>query len=67
MITVLDRVVEKIQDHNPRAMHIVEPENKLDYNEFNMNIKKQLKEIYDTKTSIEAAFTESNRAYTRNR
>jgi len=67
MIHTLERLTESIQEHNPKAMRIVEPETQIDYNEFNRNIRHQLKEIYDTKTSIEAAITESNRAYRRNR
>ncbi len=63
MIHILERLTESIQEHSPQAMRIVEPEIQIDYNEFNKNIRHQLKEIYDTKTSIEAALTESNYAY----
>jgi len=67
MIHTLERLTESIQEHSPQAMRIVEPEIQIDYNEFNKNIRHQLKEIYDTKTSIEAALTESNYAYGTNR
>jgi hypothetical protein len=67
MINTLERLKESIQEHNPKAMSTVVPETQIDYNEFNKNIRQQLKEIYDTKTSIEAALTESNYAYGTNR
>lgn len=67
MIQVLDRLTESIQEHNPKAMQIAEPESRIDYNEFNANIRHQLKQIYDITRSIEAQVAESNRAHTANR
>ena len=44
-------MIESPFEHNPRAMSTVEPETKVSFNEFQKNIKDQLKKQYDTKRS----------------
>jgi hypothetical protein len=48
---LLQFMIESAFEHNPRAMSTVEPETKVSFNEFQKNIKEQLKKQYDTKRS----------------
>lgn len=41
----------KICEHDPKAQSVFTPKRKINYNEFQINIKQQLKKLYDLKRS----------------
>jgi hypothetical protein len=38
-------------EHNPRAQSVCEPPKSITFNEFQKNVKKELKKLYDTQRS----------------
>ena len=47
----IKQIAFKICEHDPKAMSSISPTKKITYNEFQANIQKQLKKIYDSKRS----------------